>query len=64
MSVGLLFAKPQPAESAVPEQADVTLDLGNLSAATDAAFKEDYVANEDQLAEFEHFYPPETNDKP
>jgi hypothetical protein len=64
VSVGLLFGKPQLPESAVPEKAVEILELGNLSAATDAAFKEDYVANDDTLAKFERFNPPETNDKP
>ncbi len=41
VSVGLLFAKPQPAEAAVAEKAVDNLELGNLSSETDAAFKED-----------------------
>ncbi len=62
--LGFCSANRQLAESAVPEKAVDILELGNLSAATDAAFKEDYVANDDKLAKFERFNPPETNDKP
>lgn len=64
VSVGLLFAKPQPSESVAPEKAVDTCELGDPSAATNAVFKEEYVVNEGNLASFEPFSSPESNDKP
>lgn len=64
VSVGLLFGKPQLAESAVPEEAVDILELSNLSAETNAAFKEDCFANEDKLARHENINSPEMNEKP
>lgn len=63
VSVGLLFAKPQRSNVSAPNKASGDIETGNLTAATDAAFRDDYLANDDKLIESEHDYPPDANDK-
>jgi serine/threonine protein phosphatase PrpC len=63
VSVGLLFDKPQPAESIAFDKSVDNAETVDRSAAIDAVLIDDYASNRNEEAKFKKDYPPETNDK-